>query len=67
MAVEAQDAAWPLPKFYFTVKFDSQDSTVSFQEISELDTETKPIEYKNGDNKLFSTIKMPNAPYLNHY
>jgi len=43
MAGEAQDAIWPLPKFYFTVNLGSQDSTVSFQEVSGLDTETQPI------------------------
>jgi len=59
MAGEAQDAVWPLPKFYFKVNLGSQDSTVSFQEVSGLDTETQPIEYRHGDNKLFSTIKMP--------
>jgi len=59
MAGEAQDAVWPLPKFYFTVNLGSQDSTVSFQEVSGLDTETQPIEYRHGDNKVFSTIKMP--------
>ena len=59
MAGEAQDAVWPLSKFYFTVNLGSQDSTVSFQEISGLDTETQPIEYRHGDSKLFSTIKMP--------
>jgi len=42
MAGEAQDAVWPLPKFYFTVSLGSQDSTVSFQEVSGLDTETQP-------------------------
>lgn len=59
MAGEAQDSVWPLSKFYFTVNLGSQDSTVSFQEISGLETETQPIEYRHGDNKLFSTIKMP--------
>lgn len=59
MAGEAQDAVWPLPKFYFRVRLGSQDSTVSFQEVSGLDTETQPIEYRHGDNPQFSTIKMP--------
>ncbi len=59
MAGEAQDNVWPLSKFYFTVKLGSQDDTVSFQEISGLETETQPIEYRHGDSKLFSTIKMP--------
>ena len=59
MAGEAQDGIWPLQKFYFTVNLGSQDSTVSFQEVSGLDTETQPIEYRHGDSKMFSTIKMP--------
>jgi phage tail-like protein len=59
MAGEAQDRNWPLPKFYFSVRFGSQDNTVSFQEVSGLETETQPIEYRHGDSKLFSTIKMP--------
>jgi len=54
-----QDMNWPMPKFYFTVKLGSQDNTVSFQEISGLETETQPIEYRHGDSKQFSTIKMP--------
>jgi len=55
----AQGSIWPLPKFYFKVDLGSQDSTVSFQEVSGLDTETQPIEYRHGDSKQFSTIKMP--------
>ena len=55
----AQDNIWPIPKFYFTVNFGSHDSSVSFQETSGLDIETQPIEYRHGDSKLFSTIKMP--------
>jgi phage tail-like protein len=55
----AQDSNWPLPKFHFTVSLGSQDNTVSFQEVSGLETETQPIEYRHGDSKQFSTIKMP--------
>ena len=54
-----QGSTWPLPKFYFKVNLGSQDSTVSFQEVSGLETETQPIEYRHGDSKQFSTIKMP--------
>ncbi|WP_340065874.1 phage tail protein [Ascidiimonas aurantiaca] len=54
-----QDNIWPLPKFYFKVNLGSQDSTVSFQEVSGLETETQAIEYRHGDSKQFSTIKMP--------
>ena len=60
MTGETQDNnVWPLPKFYFTVKFGSQDKTISFQEISGLGTDTQPMEYRHGDGKQFSTIKMP--------
>ncbi|MGE3976122.1 MAG: phage tail protein [Nitrospira sp.] len=48
---------WPLPKFYFQVKWDS--NVLSFQEVSGLSTETQAIEYRHGDNPVFSTIKMP--------
>jgi phage tail-like protein len=50
-------AAWPLPKFQFEVKWD--DKVMSFQEVSGLDIEAQPIEYRHGDSKVFSTIKMP--------
>jgi len=48
---------WPIPKFYFEVKWDKQ--VMSFQEVSGWDTETQPIEYRHGDSKEFSTITMP--------
>jgi phage tail-like protein len=48
---------WPLTKFYFEVKWG--DATMSFQEVSGLDVEAQPIEYRHGDSPVFSTIKMP--------
>lgn len=48
---------WPLPKFRFEVKWDSV--VMSFQEVSGLDVESQPIEYRHGDSATFSTIKMP--------
>ena len=48
---------WPLPKFYFQVKWDSEE--MSFQEVSGLDIEAQPIEYRLGASPEFSTIKMP--------
>lgn len=50
-------SAWPMPKFQFEVKWD--DKLMSFQEVSGLDIEAQPIEYRHGDSKVFSTIKMP--------
>ena len=48
---------WPLPKFYFQVKWDT--TVMKFQEVSGLDTETQAIEYRHGDHPVFSTMKMP--------
>lgn len=48
---------WPLPKFHFQVKWDT--TVMRFQEVSGLDTETQSIEYRHGDNPVFSTMKMP--------
>ena len=48
---------WPLPKFYFEVKWD--DAVMHFQEVSGLDVEAQPLEYRHGDSPAFSVIKMP--------
>ncbi len=48
---------WPLPKFHFQVKWDAE--VMSFQEVSGLDMEAQMIEYRHGDSKEFSTVKMP--------
>jgi phage tail-like protein len=50
-------SVWPLPKFYFQVKWDS--TLMSFQEVSGLDIEAQPIEFRHGDSSEFSVIKMP--------
>lgn len=48
---------WPLPKFYFEVKWDSD--VMSFQEVSGLDVESQPIEYRTGDSPEYSVINIP--------
>jgi len=48
---------WPLPKFYFQVKWDS--NVMLFQEVSGLDVESQTIEYRHGDSKDFTVVKMP--------
>ena len=48
---------WPLPKFHFRVNWGA--AVMSFQEVSGLDVEAQPIEYRHGDSPTFSTIKMP--------
>ncbi len=48
---------WPLPKFYFEVKWDT--NKMSFHEVSGLDIQSEEIKYRHGDNPVFSPIKMP--------
>jgi len=50
-------SVWPISKFYFQVKWDSE--VMSFQEVSGLDVEAQIIEYRSGDSPVFSTVKMP--------
>ncbi|WP_373399002.1 phage tail protein [Algoriphagus halophilus] len=59
MAGEKQDNVWPLPKFYFTVDWGSSNTNMSFQEVSGLEIEAQPIEYRHGNSPVFSTINMP--------
>ena len=48
---------WPIPKFRFEVKWDSE--VMAFQEVSGLDGEAQPIEYRAGNSPTFSVQKMP--------
>jgi phage tail-like protein len=48
---------WPLVKFSFQVKWD--DAEFLFQEVSGLSSETQVIEYRGGNSKVYSTVKMP--------
>ena len=48
---------WPIPKFRFEVLWDG--AVMSFQEVSGLDVESQPLEYRHGDSPSFSTVKMP--------
>jgi phage tail-like protein len=50
-------SAWPLPRFRFEVKW--ADQVMSFQEVSGLDVEAQPIEYRRGESAQFSVLKMP--------
>jgi phage tail-like protein len=50
-------AVWPLPKFHFQVKWDS--NVMSFQEVTGLDIQSEEIKYRQGDSPVFSPIKMP--------
>lgn len=50
-------ATWPLVKFSFQVKWD--DAELIFQEVTGLTSETQVIEYRGGNSKVYSTVKMP--------
>ena len=58
MAGATQDKSiWPLSKFQFSVSMNGQ--VVSFQEVSGLEIEAQVIEYRAGDWKSWSAVKMP--------
>ena len=61
MAVDRSNESklWPTPKFYFEVDFGAEIKGVPFQEVSGLDQEVQPIEYRAGNSAAFSAIKMP--------
>jgi phage tail-like protein len=50
-------AKYPLPKFHFQVDWDGTE--IGFTEISGLEVETEVIEYREGNNKEYSKLKMP--------
>lgn len=50
-------AEWPLVKFHFSVTIGADEFV--FQEVTGLSSETQVIEYRGGNNAVFSTIKMP--------
>lgn len=50
-------SVWPIPKFRFEVRIGN--AVVQFQEVSGLDAEAQPIEYRHGDSPQFSVVKMP--------
>jgi phage tail-like protein len=58
VAGDAQ-SAWPTPKFSFVIDIPGVAMNVKFQEVSGLDAEAQPIEYRRGTSPSFSTIKMP--------
>lgn len=53
----AQSDNFPLVKFSFKVKIDNVEFL--FQEVSGLESETQVVEYRGGNSKVYSTVKMP--------
>ncbi|CAM3458475.1 phage tail protein [Aequorivita lipolytica] len=59
METEANNnESWPVPKFYFMVDW-GETKDIPFQEVSGLDIEAQPIEYRRGNSPVFSEISMP--------
>jgi phage tail-like protein len=50
-------AEYPLPKFHFLVEWGG--NKVGFTEVTGLDIQVEPIEYREGSSKTYSKIKMP--------
>ena len=51
---------WPLPAFPFNVAIGRTDAfNGSFSEVTGLSSETSSIEYRHGNNVIYSKIKMP--------
>ncbi len=59
MSGSTQEKPWPLPRFYFQVTGLSGADPISFHEVTGLDSENTPIEYRHGDSPIFLPIKMP--------
>jgi phage tail-like protein len=53
-----QEGHWPVPKFYFKVNIGNKGD-IAFQEVSGMDTEDDPIEYRAGNSLQFSMANMP--------
>ena len=53
----AQNNNLPLVHFQFRVKIDNME--LRFQEVAGINTEAQKIEYRGGNSKVYSTVKMP--------
>lgn len=51
------NSVWPIPNFCFEVQCDS--TRIWFQEVSGLDFDAHPIEYRDAHGERFSTVRMP--------
>ena len=50
-------AEYPLPKFHFSVEWGG--NRIGFTEVTGLDIQTDPIEYREGNSPEYHKIKMP--------
>lgn len=55
-----EETNYPLPSFHVEVRWSADEKdAVPFSEVSGLAVETQVIEYRDGNSKIFSSIKMP--------
>nr|DAU70905.1 MAG TPA: major tail protein [Caudoviricetes sp.] len=55
-----EETNYPLPSFHFEVRWSADEKDVApFSEVSGLSVESQVIEYREGNSKVYSTIKMP--------
>jgi phage tail-like protein len=50
---------YPVPRFYFSVKWGENEPEIQFTEVTGLLVETELIEYRHGNSPSFHKIKMP--------
>ena len=50
-------AEYPLPKFHFQVEWGG--TKIGFTEVTGLDVETSPIEYREGSSQEYNVVKFP--------
>ena len=53
-------ATYPLSKFHFSVE--GVGERVGFTEVTGLDIQVEPIEYREGSSREYSKVKMPGMP-----
>ena len=58
MAGDTQNTNWPQAKFHFVVAIDGVGTNLQFQEVSGLDTEAQPIEYRAGTSGAFAPARL---------
>lgn len=58
---------YPLTGFHFSVEWNpKQKENISFSEVSGLSVSTTPIEYREGSDKDYTTLKMPGLKKFNN-
>ena len=66
MAGNAEQAAWPLPKFQFAVSIDGVADDLMFHGVSGLETENAPTAYREGDTAAEAPRTLSELPKAAH-